>query len=246
MNNTLALGRLPLLGLGLVALGACNATYAPPIRSTHMRAPGRLSGGQGEIAVAAAGGHARGALSAGIPLNETLSLDAQFDTSGEWQIGNVGLRATHRSPDRVVNVDAEIGGGGGVGGQRCGNPGQGATDNPCPALPLDGRSAQERLAYGGFAGIGVGIRPLRWMNVFARTRVQLTTATNVPNTIWMSGLVGAEFTLGPVVLGGGVGYAHYTNDVESQGDAIVELGAAIPFTVFAPQRRAAPLPPPGE
>ncbi len=244
MKNTPSLRLFSRLGLGLVSLGACNATYAPPVRSTHLRAPGRLAPGQGEIAATVGAPNGRGALGGGIPVTEALSVEAQFDTSDAWHVGNVGLRATHRSPDRVLSVDGEFGGGGGVGGQRCGNVG---TDgDPCPGGAPDGRSAQERLAYGGFVGLGVGVRPVRWMALFARSRAQLTTANNVPNTLWISGLAGAEFLLGPVVVGAGAGYAHYSNDTESRGDLIVELGASVPFNVWGPQGRRAPLPPPAE
>jgi hypothetical protein len=247
MNNTPRTPSRLLVLLGLAALSAtaCNATYAPPLRSTHLRAPGRLAPNQGDLSATVGAAHGRGALGVSLPVSEVLSVEVQGDTSDTWHLGNASVRATHRSADRVLSLDGEVGGGAGVGGQRCGNA---ALDNsdPCPGLAVDGRGVTDRVAYGGFLGVGVGVRPVRWLSLFARTRAQLSAATNVPNTLWLSGLAGAEVYVGPVVFGLGAGYAHYRNSVENDGDAIVEGAVSVPFSLGASRARAALPPPAGE
>lgn len=215
---------LAITSLGLVA--GCNATYAPPIRSTHYGAPGRLAPGQGEVALAA-GNRAHGTLGVGLPVGGSVRVEGNVDVSEHWVMGLAGLRATHRLGDSGLVLDGEGGLGIGRGGERCGNN----TDlnATCAAGMADGRSALGRLAGGGYAGAGLGWWPVRWFALFGRGRAQVATATNVPATLWWSTLAGPEFQIGPVALYAGAGWAGYVNDVEHEDGLILELGAALRF-----------------
>ncbi|HWB77168.1 MAG TPA: hypothetical protein VG755_19515, partial [Nannocystaceae bacterium] len=125
------MGRLRWIAL-LAPLG-CAPTYAPPIRSPMMGAPGRVHHGDVELGGGAAGYFVEGgasppvfggpALSVGVSRLVAIEAGGEF-TAGGWAMGFAGARVTGRRPVgprlRLVG-DTEIGIGGGVGGTYCTN-----------------------------------------------------------------------------------------------------------------------------
>lgn len=211
-----------------VTLSACNATYAPPVRSLHYGMPGRLSAGQGEVAVSG-GIPGRGGAMVGLPIARGLTVEGNYDGSENFHMGSLGLRETLRL-NPMWAIDFEGGGGLGVGGERCGNSSD--TTTVCSAGTADGRSVFDRLAYGGYLGAGVGFQPWRVVGFFARIRGQLTGATNIPATGWVSAVGGVEFHGGPlrIYLAAG-GFALFNNAYNDQ-NWLAELGLSVPFTLW--------------
>lgn len=218
-----------ILPLAFVFCG-CNASYAPPIRSTHYGLPGRLSSGQGELSVAAAIPHTHGSASLSIPVAENVRVESTYDLSDTWHVGSAGLRGTVPL-NRRWSLDLEGGVGAGIGGERCGNRGE--SGHTCEAGVSDGLSVSDRFAYGAYVGAGVGVRPWHALGFFARGRAQVSAATNVPVTAWGSGVLGLELATGPLRthLSGGVGV--YTNSAETETGALIELGLSVPFSLTA-------------
>lgn len=215
--------------LALSTLGACNASYAPPIRATHYGMPGRLSSGQGEVAVAAAIPDTHGSASVALPVARRLTVEGTYDGAENFHVGSAGLRGTIPLGG-PWSLDLEGGLGAGVGGERCGN-------NPdvtqtCAAGQADGLGAFDRFAFGGYLGAGVGLRPWRVAGFFVRARTQVSSATGAPVTGWGSAVAGVEFRAGPVrpYLAGG-GYV-LTNSAQTESNGIIELGLSVPFTVW--------------
>ncbi|MEZ4392645.1 MAG: hypothetical protein R3A48_16270 [Polyangiales bacterium] len=209
-------------------LGGCNASYAPPLRSTHYGLPGRLSSGQGELSVAAAIPHPHGSASLSIPVSDRVRVESTYDLSDTWHLGSAGLRGTVPLDPRW-SLDFEGGVGAGVGGERCGNDDE--SGHTCEAGAADGLHASDRFAYGAYAGAGVGVRPWRALGFFARGRAQVSAATNTPVTAWGSGVLGLELATGPLRthLSGGV--AVYSNRAETQSGGLIELGLSVPFSL---------------
>ncbi len=209
------------LPLAASCAAACTPpTFAPPIRTGHFGAPGRMAPGLG-AARATVGGEGQskyGGITVSIPVADGLRVEAGGDATEYSATGSAGVRYTHLA-GRLA-MDAELGFGAGAGGALCGNSGD--TARPCPGSqrdtgtadvhpppPLypDGLGAWDRFAFGGYAGVGIGVRPWPWVEVYARGRLQLSRATHVPTTLWGTALGGVEFKLGPVDLGAALGWA---------------------------------------
>jgi hypothetical protein len=221
MNNPRSL-------LPLALLLGCNATYAPPVRSTHYGLPGRLAPGQGELAVAMGGPNTHGSASLSIPIASNVRVEGTYDLSETWHIGSAGVRGTIPLGG-IWYSDLEGGVGAGVGGERCANHRD--TTQVCAAGAADGLRANERFAYGGYLGGAVGLRPWRAAGFYVRVRAQLSAAQNIDPTFWGAALLGAEFALGPVRTHLAGGAVTYVNRAESQAGALVELGISVPFSL---------------
>jgi hypothetical protein len=226
-------------------LAGCGASFAPPIRSVHGGAPGRLGAndldiGGGATFVTAKGspGAATGGLYLAYAVKEGVQLEAGTDHSlAVWSLGYMGARFTPwRQRQGAVRgaLDLETGAGLGAGGKRC-VPRE--SDGQCVG---DGLSWTARLAGGGYLGMGIGMHAGSFA-LFARARGQATSALGVPLTIWGSGVAGAEVSLAPTVrfwASGGMG--GYWNRLDAQRAPILELGLS--FTLGSAER---PAPPPG-
>lgn len=220
------------LALALAAAGACSPTYAPPVRAVHYGAPASLAPAQGAVyAGGGVGGETRGALGVTFPVAERLRVEAGADGSAMGATGRAGVRYT--VPLRLGAFDAEAGLGAGAGGARCGNDtdpshacgGAAESDRLVP----DGRSTWDRFAYGAYGGFGLGVRPWRWFELYARAGLQLTHATNVPTTLWVTALGAVQARVGPVDVHAGFGWAAYYNEHDTWNGPLVELGVLVPF-----------------
>ncbi|MBL8602212.1 MAG: hypothetical protein JNK72_09855 [Myxococcales bacterium] len=219
---------MPLPLAALAALAGCNATYAPPVASVHHGGLGGVGAQQGAVrAGVALGGPGRGNAGVSLPLSDAVRVEAAGDLSENWRMGSAGLRVVERSASGRAALDLELGGGAGAGGQRCDNSTEPGTT--CAAGVADGRSAFDRTAFGTYFGVGGGYRVHRYLELYARGRGQVTHATNVPITVFLSGIGGLEVPIGPVRLNVAAGYAQYFNDAEQNGGAIVEGGLTVPF-----------------
>lgn len=207
----------------------CSASFSPPMRSIHETAPGLTSAHEGTVAVAGALPNRVGA-TVSIPVAHGLRVEAHGDGSDLWVVGNVGVRATEHIGNSRVTVDQELGGGGGLGGARCGNTGE--SGSSCSTGTADGLAWSQRVAYGGYTGIGLGVRLAPWVHAFARARVQVSQATQAPLTFWASGLAGPAFRYGRVSWYGGVGYGGYANRDDRAGTLLVETGMGVAFDVL--------------
>jgi hypothetical protein len=89
---------------------------------------------------------------------------------------------------------------------------------------------RERAAGGAWVGSGIGLN-IRWFDVFARGRVQLSTADNVPHTLWLSALFGVQGTIAQTIRPyGGLLMYTYRNSVDQQVDGMgLEFGLSLMF-----------------
>lgn len=210
----------------VVAASACAPTFAPPLRSGTMGAPGRVQAGDVDLGGAAVGTVASApryggpALAIGITDGVAIEAGGDFAASG-WAMGFGGARLTGRVPLRKqfrLVGDTEFGAGAGVGGSRC----RGAWS--CVG---DGRRWYERAAGGGYLGVGGALR-WRIPTIYTRLRVQATTATSIPSTIWTTWNSGVELRFARrVSLWAAVGLADYWNRRDSRWGFIYELGLAV-------------------
>jgi hypothetical protein len=144
---------------------------------------------------------------------------------GQWGMGWAGARFTHapRRDDRIHYAsDLETSLGFGWGGELCGN---GSEFRDCKET--DDREAQDRMAGGGLLGIGVAGH-FAFFAVFARSRVQLTSARGVPPTLWGTLGTGFQFRIARIVdLYAQASFAGYTNRLDATHGFVYELGIAI-------------------
>ena len=104
----------------------------------------------------------------------------------------------------------------------------------------------ERIAGGGYAGFGIGMN-IKWFDLYARNRFQITTAKNIPTTIWYSAMGGAQFTIANTVkLYTGFGVGLYHNEVDDFHDFIGEAGLSVYFDTAPPSKDAADTEPTSE
>jgi hypothetical protein len=155
----------------------------------------------------------------------TVEAGGDFSANG-WAMGFAGARVTGRVPVgprlRLVG-DTELGVGAGVGGTYCTN----GDDERCNE---DGRRWHERLAGGGYGGIGGALR-WRIPAIFTRLRVQPTGAVNVPITVWTTWQSGLELRFADAVsLWASVGLADYHDRWDHGMGGIYEIGLAIRLT----------------
>jgi hypothetical protein len=237
---------------GAVAATRCDPTYAPPIRAVQYGAPARLTEGRVEIGAAAGGLWVPQIVSphVAVGVRDWVALEAGAnalvppDRRYAWALAFVGPRfsmAPHRERSIHFIGDLELGAGAGVGGVLHGND---AATPDCAVC--DGRAAFDRVAGGGYAGVGVGAQ-IAWFSIYGRSRFEVSGATNVPVTVWPSVSLGLEANLrkhAALTLGGG--YLGYANAVERIHAWFYQIGVTIMFDAFAPRGRApsAASPPP--
>ena len=210
---------------------ACNPTFAPPVRSVHDGAPGRLTNNQGDVTVALTT-EATGGASLSLPVAPNTHIEVSGDVSPYWTMAGMGLRFTHPTMGNGFVRDLELGLGGGVGGTLCGNHAQQPLTLNCDGsgATWDGRSAAQRAATGAYLGGGIG---RRWgiFTLFGRARVQGSVATDLPVTFWWSTLGGGELRLGPINVYLALGLAGYYDRMDNAAGALAEGGLAIPFNL---------------
>ena len=241
--NMACLARRILLA-SLLFLCGCYPTYAPPVRVPHGGAPGRLGAGQIEVGADAAtepGFHRISGgprVSAGLTDGLTLELGGESgrwirgdrDEAFLWALGFGGIKVTPLRKMMLgveLVLDIEAGAGLGRGGELYGN-----SENPDAEVLVDGYdpdglSSAERFAWGGYAGVGFATR---WevISLFVRTRYQLTGASNVPPTHWISLSLGPEVAVLKrlfVYVAATTGRA--SNKADEIGFTVIEFGARI-------------------
>jgi hypothetical protein len=226
-----------------VMLGGCAPTYAPPVRSPHYGAPGRLSEGDVEVAGGAAGffSPTAGGGWLGYGVRDWISVEAGADGSElGWGMGYAGVRLTH-APRRDAKFhaafDFETALGAGAGGSRCGNKNKDEEASSCDGNGTpDGRSWRERGAGGAVVGGGAGYH-LGPAAGFVRGRLQLTGATNVPATLWSSVHAGLQFRIARTVdLFSSFGHSGYYNQIDHLHGWTLDFGLAIRIPTCPPRR----------
>jgi hypothetical protein len=241
--------RAVVLFAGLVAVAGCDPYYAPPLRAVQYGAPARLEEGRVEVALDAAGLIAPDVLSPhlGVGIRDWVALEvggnvAAYGGKQAWALGFVGPRfswAPHRERRIHLIGDLELGVGAGVGGVRDGNE----PTNECDAC--DGLIGYDRVAGGAYGGVGIGAQ-IAWLSLYGRARVEATTATNVPATLWPSLSLGLEANVHKRVAltlaGGYIGYANTQDHVHAW---FYQLGVTLFIDAFARHPAvAAPAPTP--
>jgi len=220
----------------LCAVAGCNPTYAPPVRAFQYGAPARLTEGRVEIggtvgglAVPNVGGPH---IAIGIRDWVAVEAGANLQLLGEgWAMGFVGPRfswAPHRKNPIHLITDLELGVGAGVGGELNGGAVPGSRD--CP--PCDSLKWSDRFAWGGYQGIGFG-EQIHWFSIYARVRVEESTATHLPTTLWPSVSLGLEANIrkrAAITIAGG--YMGYTNSVDHVNGWFYQVGVALFFDAF--------------
>ncbi len=227
-----------LLALGLSGILGCAPTFAPPMRSTHYGAPGRLAPGDGEVAVSGSV-YQNGAITGGIPLSRNLRLEIGSDAgfgSGRWTLGVAGLRwtlpigsqaSTGDEPSASYQrkgpyLDVEGGFGLGVGGELS-DEGEGLHALSEVGNPWD------RFAGGIYAGAGLGYWVVDWFALFGRVRLQIAAASQIPETLWGSSAFGIEFRYSAVSLYLATGVGGYSNRKDQEFGVLGEGGLSISF-----------------
>ncbi|MCC7539390.1 MAG: hypothetical protein IT379_24410 [Deltaproteobacteria bacterium] len=214
--------------LSLTTAG-CMPTYAPPPRAAHNVAPDRLERGEAEVTVSA-NWYLRGTVAASFQVTDEVTLEGGGETGvGPWQLLSGGARLTllDAHGGRGGSVDLEAGLSGGVGGERC-TTDDGDLVNGCEGLD-DGLSWSDRFAYGGYLGFGAGYRFRREIQLYARARIEVATATNIPTTTWGSALGGIELAFDPVLLHLAAGWGGYHNSRDHVTGPLVEIGFGFRF-----------------
>ncbi|HEX6835384.1 MAG TPA: hypothetical protein VF334_02370 [Polyangia bacterium] len=238
--------RFTTFAVALALSAGCDPYYAPPLRAVQYGAPARLEQGRVELGVSAGGLAVPDVISPhlGVGLRDWVAIEAGGNFTADfgrqaWALGFVGPRfsyAPHRERSVHLISDLELGVGAGVGGVRHGNelPGR-----DCPGC--DGLAGYDRVAGGGYVGVGLGAQ-IAWFSLFARGRIEATTASNVPSTAWPSASVGMEINLrkrAALTVAGG--YIGYFNDRDFANAWFYQLG--VTFFIDAFPRRREPAPP---
>lgn len=127
-----------------------------------------------------------------VGLTSWLDLDADFTMAGAGQpyvgaMGSLGLRF-YPVRHRYFKLGLGIGGGLGCGGMRA----TGEEESDYRAGCLEG--APGHLAVGGYADLMLGLRPARWIGIYAGIRYQLADSRDLPRTHWVQYGGGVEFT----------------------------------------------------
>lgn len=225
-----------LLSCSMVAL-VCAPTFAPPVRTIHGGAPGRLDAGQmevggGSLGLGAVPGGIGGGGGLGYAVRPHLVVEGGVDGASEWTLGWGGVRVPHRwrTSHRWLSfaADGSVSVGAGVGGHNCAHAttDDPATDDSCQS---DGLEWYRRLAGGGAIGAGAAMR-LGPVSLFSRGRLQITGARNVPATQWASGMGGLHVhILRHADLWWSMGVAHYANAADSAWGPVSEVGLAFRF-----------------
>lgn len=206
--------RVSVLLLGALCLPACNPVFAPPVRSAHGGAPGRLAAKQMELNVEM-NSFETGGPSLAYALDDHVVLEAGVEMSDSWLMSFGGAKLQWQSlRDGVgVAVEGELGGGLGVGGA-CDE------EEQCEGVP------RLPAAYGGYGGAAIAFRA-DWFSLFTRLRGQVTDADGLPMTTWLSALCGLQVGIGPVFLHLAIGWGGYSNAVDDAHGLLLDGGLAI-------------------
>lgn len=234
-RGSAAVTSLVLLAAGLCA---CNPVYAPLIRAAQYGAPGRLQGGRAEVGVTAGGLGVPNDLvpHVGFGIRDWVALEFGGNyLPGDWATGWGGPRFTCvPHPEKPIHfaLDGEFGLGGGRGGNLHDNHYSESED--CDG-GCDGRQWQDRIAFGGYGGIGVGVH-IHWFSLYARGRVEVSRATGIPVTYWPSVSGGMEFDIARIVqLSAGGGYLGYYNDSDRASGFFYQVGLNVQFDTVKPK-----------
>jgi hypothetical protein len=239
----------------LILVAGCSPTFAPPIRAYQYGAPARLTEGRVEVG-ATAGGLAVpdvGGPHVAVGLRDWVALEAggNFQLLGDgqdrWAMGFVGPRFSwapnRRAPAHFIS-DLELGLGAGVGGSLEDSAAPQSSD--CPRC--DGLQWSDRIAFGGYQGFGIGGQ-IHWFSIYLRARVEESTATHIPTTIWPSASLGLEANIhqrAAITVGGG--FMGYFNSEERIPGWFYQIGVTVFVDAFrrhdAPAAVEPPPPPP--
>jgi hypothetical protein len=120
--------------------------------------------------------------------------------------------------------DLELGIGAGVGGN----------DNTSGAsyYQADGLDWNQRVAWGGYQGIGFGGQ-INWFSIYVRARIEESTAATLPLTLWPSASVGLEANiLQRASIGVAGGYLGYTNAKDTENGWFYQIGVTVFLDAF--------------
>jgi len=208
-----------LIFLSALVFSACCPNLAPPVRTSMHGMPGHIGGKEGEAAVS--GSYYIAAIidvAPEITLGVTDHLAIETGTStwvlddNHTTMGHIGMRFTPIDAQKkksVFALDTGVGTGVGLGGMtsECG------ITIPDPENPPQEDETQwyEHVAYGGYADVGLGWYFRERLGPFVRARFQLTEATMIPVTAWLTVVAGGHFSLWDIVelhIAGGGYYLH--------------------------------------
>ncbi|MBL4687946.1 MAG: hypothetical protein JKY37_25370 [Nannocystaceae bacterium] len=221
--------------MALLSIG-CSPVFAPPVRTAHFGAPGRLAPGKVEVAAASSGVVAPVGMlggNVGYAARRNLIVQAGVDGSfDEFALAWGGVQVPGKlqlSRRWSLAADAELGLGGGIGGRKVCDDRDDCVD--------DELRWYQRPAGGAYLGAGGAVR-LGPVSLYSRVRTQLTGARGVPSTQWSSvalGLHGHILERADVWVG--YALAHYANGVDSYSGCVPEIGLAFRFDPYLGWRR---------
>lgn len=216
------------VALSLITLSGC-VSIAPPVRTGHYGAPGRMEVGMVELGV---GGNnaaeSSGNATLGYAVTDLVTIEAGGEMSPFRSIGYLGARVTPLRPEgraRAFVLDLEGGAGAGVGGQRCDETGD------CESREQN----FHRPAGGGYVGLGLGGK-FDFFSVWLRVRSQASGAEGVPITSLTTAMLGIQFSianLAHIYVGSG-GFV-ITNELLGTEGGWLRIDGGLSFTI--PTRR---------
>ncbi len=221
----------------LTVAAGCTPTFAPPVRAVQSGAPGRLHAGEVEVGGTVAGVYwpTGGSIHVVVGLRDWVSVEgggtfimAPDGTEKSLMLtGWGGTRFTlpRRRTGVSLLLDAELGLGGGVGGESC-MQSKTSGGTLCDA---DGLHWYNRGAFGGYEGGGIGFG-YQWFSLYGRARIEESVAKDIPITYWPSASLGFGFDVAPrVSLDVIGGYLGYLDAKDSINGWFYQVGVSVRF-----------------
>ena len=188
---------VPILLACVLAVGCIPPRFSPPARTDISGASGRLAPDQGDFHYSAPSyallnerfttyGHG----GFDIPLGADHHLETGATVGVQWVLGHLGVRRTvwRRPQDRLGRVFG-LSGGGGIGG---------GGENWEPSSDEDrwwdriGPPWHQRVAAGGYLGVGMAHHVHNELALYQRARIQATVAYLAPPTVWWQYSLGID------------------------------------------------------
>ncbi len=167
----------------------CAPPLSPPVRGLMYGSPARFE--KGDVEWGAGVGSLFGTKAGYAPL-DWLQVEGGVEAMGGVMLfGGTRLSfwpVTKQHGRFKLLSEIELGGGVGAGGMNCDSE---AVDETCDGFESEG-NWDDRVAYGGYTGTGLGWGIGEWIDLYAKTRVQVTKSQDVPVTFWASGATGIQ------------------------------------------------------